>query len=40
MNIIWRNWVVHNLIGHPVGEIAYWFFGKKGWEFFHDNTIP
>ena len=22
---LYRNWVVHNLIGHPLSEIVFWF---------------
>ena len=47
MSKLYKNWPVHNLIGHPLSEIAYWIvrpFGKKkaedisGWV--HDITIP
>jgi hypothetical protein len=40
MRAIWKNWAIHNLIGHPFGEIASWIFGEKGWIFFHDGTLP
>ena len=48
MNKLWKNWTIHNLIGHPISEIAYLvslpFAGKEkaenisGW--IHDLTIP
>jgi hypothetical protein len=37
---IFKNWIVHNLFGHPLAEIAKWLFGAKGWRFFHDGTLP
>ena len=48
MNKVWKNWVVHNLIGHPLSEAAYWivgiFSGKakadKVSGLIHDITIP
>lgn len=40
MSVIWKNWIMHNLIGHPLAEIASWVFGDKGWAFFHDGTLP
>jgi hypothetical protein len=42
-----RSWVVHNLVGHPLSELAYWAvrpFDKEhaevvsGW--IHDATLP
>ena len=48
MSFVYRNWTVHNLIGHPLSEVFYWIsmplVGKEkaenvsGW--FHDLTIP
>ncbi len=48
MSFIYRNWTVHNLIGHPLSEVSYWFslplVGKEkaenvsGWV--HDVTLP
>ena len=47
MSKIYRNWPVHNLVAHPISELAYWIvrtMGKKkaedvsGW--IHDITIP
>lgn len=40
MNKLWKNWAIHNIIGHPLAEIAFWFFGESGWKFFHDATLP
>ena len=48
MSFIYRNWVVHNLIGHPLSEVVYWclrpFVGLTKAERlsgeFHDLTIP
>ena len=47
MSRLWKNWAVHNLIGHPLSEIIYWIvrpFSKlraevvSGW--IHDETLP
>ena len=47
MHKIYRNWFVHNMIGHPLSEIVYWVvfpFGAhratdaSGWV--HDKTLP
>lgn len=35
-----RNWVVHNLFGHPLSEIAYWLFGERAGNWIHDRTLP
>jgi len=47
MHRIYRNFPVHNLIAHPLSEIAYWIvrpFGKlratKVSTFIHDCTLP
>jgi len=47
MSILWRNWPVHNLIGHPISEIAYWILclGSKtrataASRWIHDQTLP
>lgn len=44
---LWKNWTVHNLICHPVSEIAYWLirpFSKSQAEklagVIHDSSIP
>ena len=44
---LWRNWPVHNLIAHPLSEIAYWIvrpFGKPRADAasgaIHDATLP
>ena len=48
MSFIYRNWTVHNLVGHPLSEVSYLvsapYVGKSkaedisGW--IHDVTIP
>ena len=48
MNFVYRNWTVHNLIGHPLSEVFYLvllpFVGRSraedisGW--IHDVTLP
>ena len=48
MSFIYRNWTVHNLVGHPLSEVSYLvslpFVGKNkaegisGWV--HDATLP
>ena len=48
MSFIYRNWTVHNLVGHPLSEVSYLvsvpFVGKSkaedisGW--IHDATLP
>tara|TARA_Y100001938_G_C8081770_1_gene429581 strand:+ start:396 stop:596 length:201 start_codon:yes stop_codon:yes gene_type:complete len=47
MNKIYKNWFVHNVIGHPVSEILYWVlkpFGEINASttsvWFHDLTCP
>ena len=47
MKKIYKNWLVHNMIAHPLSEIVYWLarpFGIKVAEdasgFVHDGTIP
>jgi len=45
---LYRNWVIHNILGHPASEIIFWmvrpFVGLTkaenvcGW--IHDVTIP
>ena len=48
MSMLYRNWVVHNLVGHPVSELVFWivrpFFGLAKAERLsgelHDLTIP
>ena len=47
MSKIYKNWPVHNLIGHPVSELAYWVvrpFGKPRAKqvnkWIHDSTLP
>ena len=33
-------WTVHNLIGHPLSEIAYLFGKRKLSDWLHESTIP
>jgi hypothetical protein len=40
MSRLYRNWTIHNLIGHPLSEIIYWFFGEEASGRFHDLTVP
>lgn len=47
MKKIYKNWFVHNMIGHPLSEVAYWLFllfgAKRAFEIsgqIHDATLP
>ena len=47
MSKLYKNWPTHNLIAHPISELAYWVvrpFSKLGAEKFskmiHDSTLP
>ena len=47
MSKIYKNWPVHNLISHPVSELAYWVvrpFSKPKArsisKMIHDSTLP
>ena len=47
MSRIYKNWPVHNLIGHPVSELAYWAVrpfskstAKRIKKRRHDSTMP
>ena len=33
-------WAVHNLIGHPVMELAYWVGLRRFSAWVHDVTLP
>ena len=33
-------WVVHNLIAHPLSEIAYWLRLRRFSFWIHDVTVP
>ncbi len=40
MRNLWRNWSTHNLIGHPLSEIAH-LLGLDEWaRILHDSTLP
>ena len=37
---ILRSWTVHNLLGHPLSEIAH-LLGLDAWaDIIHDGTVP
>jgi len=47
MNRLWKNWPVHNLLAHPLSEVAYWIVWPvsklKAEEVsgaIHDATLP
>ena len=41
MNKLYKNWTVHNLVSHPLSEIAYLLgFSEKTYGWIHDVTIP
>ena len=43
MSKIYKNWTVHNLFAHPIGEIVYLLtFGKgvRVTHWIHDVTLP
>jgi hypothetical protein len=47
MSKVYKNWTVHNLIGHPVSELAYLFLRPFGLvlaqrisKTIHDATLP
>jgi len=47
MSKLYKNWPIHNLIAHPVSELAYWVvrpLGKLRAEtvskLIHDSTLP
>lgn len=37
---IWKNWTVHNIIGHPLMEILHLMGFKELGERVHDATTP
>lgn len=46
-NKIFRNWFIHNVIGHPVSEMLYWIIlpfdatkASVASVWFHDATCP
>jgi len=39
MNILYKNWVVHNLIAHPLMQIIR-IFNRKVATKLHDATLP
>ena len=41
MSKLYKNWTAHNLIGHPLSEIAYLLgFSEEIYNWIHDVTIP
>lgn len=47
MSKLYKNWPFHNLVAHPVSELAYWVvrpLGKlraeKVSKLIHDSTLP
>jgi hypothetical protein len=42
MKRLYKNWLVHNLIGHPLSEIVYWitFCNEDICGWVHDVTLP
>ena len=47
MKKIYKNWPIHNLIAHPVSELAYWIVrplgksrAKRVGDWIHDSTLP
>ena len=45
MKRLYKNWFIHNLIGHPLSEIAFWVLlgtdlGKRASQIIHDQTLP
>lgn len=45
MKFIYRNWTVHNIVGHPLSEIAYLILlrgrtGERVCNWIHDITLP
>lgn len=35
---LWKNRIVHNVVGHPLSEILYWFAGADWSEWMHCAT--
>ena len=47
MSKLYKNWTIHNLISHPLSEVAYWIvrpLGKKKSKdvsvWIHDISLP
>jgi hypothetical protein len=47
MSKLYKNWPIHNLIAHPVSELAYWIVrplgksrAKRVGDWIHDSTLP
>ena len=41
MTKLYKNWTVHNLVSHPLSEIAYLLgFSEEVYNWIHDVSIP
>ena len=40
MSKIYKNWTVHNLIGHPFMQLAYLVRAKRVGDWIHNSTLP
>ena len=41
MTKLYKNWTAHNLVSHPLSEIAYLLgFSERVYNWIHDITIP
>lgn len=41
MNKLYRNWTVHNLLGHPLSELVWLVTRREDWAgWVHDVTVP
>lgn len=37
---LYKNWPIHNLIGHPTMQILIWLGMEKAANAVHDGTLP
>lgn len=40
MKIIYKNWAVHNIVGHPLMQVFNWLQLKAFATMVHDCTLP
>lgn len=40
MSRIYKNWPMHNIVGHPLMEICNWLGLKRLAKSVHDGTLP
>ncbi len=40
MSKLYKNWAMHNLVGHPLMEILNWFGLNRWARRVHDSTLP